>query len=103
MLFSVDKTQLSFSRTEGGKYIVLELLLKGNGVNLRQLKQETYSSGREAMDYLNDARQWLRVHNILLHRRKGQGIFIDGERHWVRIAQWNLYRVHAYERCEDGQ
>ena len=90
--FSVDKTQLSFSRTEGGKYIVLELLLKGNGVNLRQLKQETYSSGREAMEYLNDARQWLRVHNILLHRRKGQGIFIDGERHWVRIAQWNLYR-----------
>lgn len=94
--FSVSETQQSFSCFEGGKYIALELLLKGNGVYLQQLKQETYSSGREAMEYLNHAGQWLKIHNILLHRRKGQGVFIDGERHWIRLAQWDLYRECIY-------
>lgn len=95
-MFSVGQAQQSFAPFEEGKYIVLELLLKGNGVYLQQLKQETYSSGKEATEYLNDARQWLKLHNILLHRRKGQGIFIDGERHWVRLAQWNLYRERMH-------
>lgn len=61
-------------------------------MHLQQLKQATYSSGRETAEYLNAARQWLKGHNILLHRRKGQGIFIDGNRHWIRLAQWSLYQ-----------
>ncbi len=95
--FFSDQPEQAFSSFAGGQYAVLEMLLKNGGAHLRQLKQSTYSTGRETAEYINAARQWLRGYNILLHRRKGQGFSIDGAQHWVRLAQWGLYRdvMHA--------
>ena len=80
-----------FSQDNMGKYPILEVLLKKGSTQLQQLEQEIYSSYKSISKYVDQAEQWLLERNIVLRRRRGSGISIDAERHWIRLAQWSLF------------
>lgn len=80
-----------FSLDNMGKYPILETLLKKGSTQLQQLETEIYSSYKSISKYMDQAEQWLLERNIVLCRRRGSGVSIDAERHWIRLAQWSLF------------
>lgn len=83
--------QTLYSEAMGGKYPIIEAILKSGTVQMTRLENEVFASYKNVAQYVEQAAAWLEQRNILLRRRRGYGISVDAELHWVRLALWSLF------------
>lgn len=83
--------QTLYSEAMGGKYPIIEIILRNGTVQMTRLENEVFASYKNVTQYVEQAAAWLEQRNILLRRRRGYGISIDAELHWVRLALWSLF------------
>lgn len=71
--------------------IVWEVLRRG-GVRISDLEQRLFVSYKNVVYYVDLAENWLNGQRLKLVRKRGAGIRLEGEGHWLRLAEWALYR-----------
>lgn len=76
----------------GGRWLVLERLLKTGAATIAGLERELFTNYKSVRKYVDEAEEWLRAHDVALLRRRGQGFSLQGSRHQIRLALWALYR-----------
>lgn len=74
-----------------GYYAVLEQLFLHDTVKTAALEQKCFANYKNVSQYVNETEEWLDRQGLLLQRRRGKGLSVEGEGYKLRLAFLAFY------------